>query len=77
MVQITPDEAATRLSDLITRARRGEAIVIVSGGEAVQLVPVATPSEVPLKRKFGSAAGQIRMAPDFDAPLADFTDYMP
>lgn len=77
MVQVTPDEAANRLSDLIARARRGEAIVIVSGGEAVQLVPVPTPTEALPKRRFGSAAGQIRMAPDFDAPLADFTDYMP
>jgi prevent-host-death family protein len=77
MAQITLDEAATHLSDLIARARRGEAILIVSGGEAVQLVPVAMPSEVPRKRQFGSAAGQIQMAPDFDAPLADFADYMP
>jgi prevent-host-death family protein len=77
MAQITSDEAATHLSDLIARARRGEAIFIVSGGEAVQLVPVATPGEAPRKRQFGSAAGQIRIAPDFDAPLADFADYMP
>lgn len=77
MVQITPDEAAPRLHDLIARARRGEAIVIVSGGQAVQLVPVATPNDAPQKRRFGSAAGQIRMAPDFDAPLADFADYTP
>ena len=77
MVQVTPDEAATHLSDLIARARRGEAIMIVSGGQAVQLVPVATPGVTPLKRRFGSAAGQIQMAPDFDAPLLDFADYMP
>jgi antitoxin (DNA-binding transcriptional repressor) of toxin-antitoxin stability system len=72
MVQVTPDEAATRLSDLIARAGRGEAIIIVSGGQAVQLVPIAVPGVAPLKRCFGSAAGQIQMAPDFDAPLADF-----
>jgi len=77
MAQITLDEAAIHLRDLIARARRGEAILIVSGGEAVQLVPVAMPSEAPRKRQFGSAAGQIQMAPDFDAPLADFADYMP
>ena len=27
-------------------------------------------------RQVGSAAGQIVMAPDFDAPLDDFQDYM-
>ncbi len=26
--------------------------------------------------KFGSAKGKIKMAPDFDAPLEDFKDYM-
>ena len=29
------------------------------------------------RRKAGSAAGQIWIAPDFDAPLEDFWDYMP
>lgn len=26
--------------------------------------------------KFGSAKGKIRLAPDFDAPMEDFKDYM-
>lgn len=26
--------------------------------------------------KFGSAKGKIRMAPDFDAPIEDFKEYM-
>lgn len=26
--------------------------------------------------KFGSAKGKIKMAPDFDAPLEDFKEYM-
>lgn len=29
------------------------------------------------RRQAGSAAGQIWMAPDFDAPLDDFEEYMP
>lgn len=28
------------------------------------------------KRKFGSSAGKYVLAPDFDAPLDDFKDYM-
>ena len=28
------------------------------------------------KRKAGSAKGKFTMAPDFDAPLADFKEYM-
>lgn len=28
------------------------------------------------KRRFGSAKGKYRLAPDFNAPLADFNEYM-
>jgi hypothetical protein len=43
-------------------------------GTAVDLVPVPqTPQSRP---KFGSAAGRVHMAPDFDAPLDDFADYV-
>ena len=39
---------------------------------------VATPSpeEKPRRRTPGSAAGKIRMSPDFDAPMEEFKDYM-
>ncbi len=40
----------------------------------VQLVPVEPPKRQP---QFGSAKGLIVMADDFDAPLADFDDYVP
>lgn len=30
----------------------------------------------PKKRKFGSAKGKYQLAPDFDAPLDDFKEYM-
>ncbi len=35
--------------------------------------------KLPLKRvpKFGCAKGKFHMAPDFDAPLDDFAEYMP
>jgi hypothetical protein len=31
--------------------------------------------ERPPKRRAGSAAGRVRMTPDFDAPLEDFAEY--
>ncbi|MCK5719661.1 MAG: DUF2281 domain-containing protein [Thiomargarita sp.] len=31
----------------------------------------------PKKRIFGSAKGKYQLAPDFDAPLDDFKEYMP
>jgi antitoxin (DNA-binding transcriptional repressor) of toxin-antitoxin stability system len=43
-------------------------------GTVVDLVPVPqTPHPRP---KFGSAQGRVHIAPDFDAPLDDFADYV-
>jgi antitoxin (DNA-binding transcriptional repressor) of toxin-antitoxin stability system len=42
--------------------------------QAVQLVPVARAKR---RRKAGSAQGLIVMSDDFDAPLADFEEYIP
>ena len=75
MQQISSDDAQKQLHELIADAVKGETIYITTDeGQAVQLVPVATPIR---KRQFGSAKGLIHMADDFDAPLEDFGDYMP
>jgi prevent-host-death family protein len=66
-------EAKTHLSRLIQEALEGEEIVIARGNEPVVrlvLVESARP-----KRSVGWAKGQVTMAPDFDAPLDDFSDY--
>ena len=48
-------------------------IIVAKGGkQMVELVPVQRGQ----RRKFGSAKGKIKIAPDFDAPLADFNAYM-
>jgi antitoxin (DNA-binding transcriptional repressor) of toxin-antitoxin stability system len=67
-------EAQDHLQQLISDARHGKTVLILDEDEgAVQLVPVT----VSLKpRKAGSARGKIKMAADFDAPLADFNEYM-
>ncbi len=63
-----------RLRDLIDAALRGDKVIIVAKGgkQMVELVPVQRGQ----RRKFGSAKGKIKIAPDFDAPLADFNAYM-
>ncbi|WP_420854452.1 DUF2281 domain-containing protein [Sorangium cellulosum] len=75
-MQVSLDEALARLHELMGVARGGEAVVIVHGGSAVQLVPVPMPAgRSGTQRKAGGAAGQIWMAPDFNAPLDDFAEY--
>jgi antitoxin (DNA-binding transcriptional repressor) of toxin-antitoxin stability system len=67
-------EAQDYLPKLMVDARHGKTILIMDeNDQVVQLVPVSAP---PKSRKAGSARGLIKIAPDFDAPLADFDEYM-
>ena len=62
-------EAKTHFSKLVDSVMRGNEIVIAKAGKpAVKLVPIS-----PLKPKLrlGVLKGRIRIANDFDAPLAD------
>jgi antitoxin (DNA-binding transcriptional repressor) of toxin-antitoxin stability system len=72
MDRYSVQDAQNCLEELITNAHAGKTILIVTeNNQVIQLVPVALPSE---KRKAGSARGLIKLAPDFDSPLADFED---
>jgi prevent-host-death family protein len=60
-------EAKSTLSRLLKRVQAGEEIVIARGGQPVaRLVPLAGGGG---ERTLGFAAGQVTIAPDFDAPL--------
>jgi len=75
MHQVSLDEAKVRLPDLIETAIKGENVFIFTDAhQVVQLVPIEPPKRHP---QFGSAKGLVVMADDFDAPLADFNEYMP
>lgn len=66
-------DAKNSLSKLVTRAAAGEEIVIARSGK-----PVALLTRIPAKRRtrpLGLFKGKIRIAKDFDAPLADFEEY--
>ena len=59
-------EAKTKLSRLVERAAAGEEIVIAKAGRPLaRLVPLAKSGT----RRLDLLAGQVRVAPDFDAPL--------
>jgi antitoxin (DNA-binding transcriptional repressor) of toxin-antitoxin stability system len=75
MYQVKLDEAKVRLLDLIEAAIRGEDVFILKDDHpVVQLVPLEPAKRHP---QFGSAKGLVVMAEDFDAPLEDFSEYMP
>ena len=73
--QVDYSEAKRRLRDLFEAAKRGETVLITDDDQKIlQLIPVAKKKPSP---KFGSAAGLVKIADDFDAPITDFAEYKP
>jgi antitoxin (DNA-binding transcriptional repressor) of toxin-antitoxin stability system len=76
MHQVTIHEAKTNLSRLIQAALAGEEVVIAKGKQP--LVKLVVVPELRQQRRIGGAEGIVLyMADDFDAPLEDFSEYMP
>jgi prevent-host-death family protein len=75
MSTVTLEEAQTKLSELIHGLAPDEELVITENNQPVaRLVTVRPPHPL---RKLGTLAGTVLyMAPDFDAPLEDFKEYM-
>jgi antitoxin (DNA-binding transcriptional repressor) of toxin-antitoxin stability system len=77
MTTITIQEAQAALPEIIHRLHPGEEVVITENDQPIaRLIP--TPPEPPKKpRQLGTMRGSVLyMAPDFDAPLEDFKEYM-
>ena len=75
MPTVTLQEAQSRLPDLILGLIPGEELVITENDLPVaKLARTETKTQWPCKA--GSAKGKIWMAPDFDAPLEEFKEYM-
>jgi antitoxin (DNA-binding transcriptional repressor) of toxin-antitoxin stability system len=75
MTTVTIDEVQTNLPRLLASLMPGEEVVIVQDGHEIAKLAKSKPSLTP------SRAGCYRkaefwMAPDFDAPLDDFKEYM-
>ena len=73
---VTVEEARSQLPELIALSRTGQEVIITADGQPVaRLVGEASPKREP--RKLGTLKGTVLyMAPDFDAPLDDFKEYM-
>jgi prevent-host-death family protein len=71
------EEAQEKLPDLIHRLHAGDEVVITENNQPVARL-VAAPSEsLHQPRQPGMLKGSVLyMAPDFDAPLEDFRDYI-
>ncbi len=81
MTHMSVAEAETQLRKLVEQAANGEEIVLTEGDRPLaKLVAAGAIEEGQTTRpraKFGSGRGQVLyMAPDFDAPLEDFKEYM-
>lgn len=67
--------AKTHLSSILQKVAHGETFYVTKHGKPIaEIRPIATP--VAAKRKLGDWKGRMWMAPDFDAPLEDFKEYM-
>jgi antitoxin (DNA-binding transcriptional repressor) of toxin-antitoxin stability system len=75
MPSVTLEEAQARLPELIEHLEPGEEITIMDGGQPVAQVKKAERTSWPCKAGSYKRAS-FWMAPDFDAPLDEFKEYM-
>ena len=75
MPSVNLDDAKAHLPEIIAGLNAGQELVIVQNGEPVAMLTRSHPKQWPCKA--GSAKQTTHwMAPDFDAPLEDFREYM-
>ncbi len=74
MQQIDITQAQTQLPQLMQIALQGEEIIITRNNQPILKLSQILPNAK--RRQRGSAKGQIKIAPDFKAPLVDFQEYM-
>jgi antitoxin (DNA-binding transcriptional repressor) of toxin-antitoxin stability system len=76
MQTITIEDAQARLPELIEHLQPGEEVVILRDQKPVARIVAACESGAQAPR-LGTLKWTVRyMAPDFDAPLEDFREYM-
>jgi len=78
MTTISIQQAQAKLTDLIHDLNPGDELVITENDQPVaRLVRESAPPQHPSRRRPGTLRGTVKyMAPDFDAPLDDFKEYM-
>jgi antitoxin (DNA-binding transcriptional repressor) of toxin-antitoxin stability system len=76
MSSLTVQEAQAKLSELIHDLKPGDEVFITDNDQPVARL-VAAEQRQRIPRRPGTLRGTVKyMAPDFDAPLEDFAEYM-
>ncbi|MEX0712924.1 MAG: type II toxin-antitoxin system prevent-host-death family antitoxin [Pirellulales bacterium] len=77
MTTVSLQEAQAKLSDLIHQMTPGDEVVITENNQPVARLVFVTSRPRRQPRRPGTLRGTVLyMAPDFDAPLDDFKEYM-
>ena len=77
MSTVSIEVAQTQLANLIEQLHPGQEIVITRDQKPVARLIAADQPDAKAPRKLGTLRGTVRyIAPDFDAPLDDFKEYM-
>jgi antitoxin (DNA-binding transcriptional repressor) of toxin-antitoxin stability system len=77
MPTVTIQEAQAKLPELIHQLSAGVELVITDNQQPVARLSALLPTSPQVPRQPGTLRGTILyMAPDFDAPLEDFKEYM-
>jgi prevent-host-death family protein len=77
MSTVTIQEAQAKLSELIHGLTPGHELVITENDQPVaRIVPAVEPAPRKLRQPGTLRGTVLYMAPDFDAPLEDFKEYM-
>jgi antitoxin (DNA-binding transcriptional repressor) of toxin-antitoxin stability system len=73
---ISLEDAQSRLGEVIRDLAPGEEVLITENEKPIARLVAEPIAELP-KRRLGTQRGSVLyMAPDFDAPLEDFKEYM-
>ncbi len=74
MSAVSIEEAQANLPALVHELNPGEEVVILENSRPIAKI---VPTKARSPRKLGTLRGTVlEMAPDFDAPLDDFEEYM-
>jgi prevent-host-death family protein len=66
-------QAEARFAELLGRVQAGEEVIVTRANVPIARITPAAPSQN--RPRFGAAKELLRVAEDFDAPLADFAAY--